>query len=207
VKWWKDQLRSCQLWPIEVCDGKTVYHVKHGPAGDSWEAVRKIKPGQALEDASGQVQASLPELFGYPSGIQAPAHVFTVEIIPHPGEGPADSLLVKYLATEAVHNDRAFRDLRYWVDPGKGYVTRQSVWSGAHDPDGSSTTVTYTMEELERSPRGIWYPTLVRQKRIQNPPPADPNYADETYTRFFVEFDADLPDDLCRPIERQAGTR
>jgi hypothetical protein len=202
VKWWKEQSRM--LSPIEVCDGTTVYHANYEQAGQAdWEAVRKVKPGRALEEAGGQVQSSMPEMFGYPSGIQNPAHVFTVDVIPHPGEGPADSILVKYLVATAVRQPGQFRDYRYWVDPGKGYVARQYEWSGARDADGSSTTVTHTIEELDRSPRGIWYPILVREKVVRDPPPADPNYVGETVTRFFVDFEAELPDDLFRPIARE----
>jgi hypothetical protein len=164
--------------------------------------VRKIEPSRALECA-GQAAQSMPELSGYPITLQAPANMFTVELDPHPADSPADSLLVQYLATDALKQDRAFRDCRYWVDPAKGYVTRRYVLADARNPDGSASTDTYTMEELERSPRGIWYPTLVRRKVTQVPPPDAPNYVDETVTRYFLDFDAGITDELFRPADRE----
>ena len=188
------------LGPIELCDGRTVYHVEHGPAADSWKAQSTIDPKRPI-DAAGlrQARMSMPELFGYPISLEDKKHLFTAKLDSPPNDGPPDSLLVRYEATSAVSEPRAFREMRYWVDPGKGYVTLKEVLTGARDPDGSTTTVTTTREDLRQSPRGIWYPTLVREKVVRERP-GGASDVQEKVTRFFVDFNAELPDDLFRAV-------
>lgn len=208
IAWWKEQVRHGKYQPVEVCDGKTVYRAKfdvpdaHGKQLHTWEAVRRLQPGEGINVASqGLVRDRFPELYAYPMTLIAPSSHFTVEIDPHPAEGPNDSLLLKYLATPEFKIDGAFFDNRYWVDPGKGYATRQYLLADGHQA-GASRSDAYTMEDFERSPRGIWYPTLVRRKVKMDPPPAE-NWMDETGTRFFLDFEAEIPDELFRPVDRE----
>ncbi|HWB08075.1 MAG TPA: hypothetical protein VG826_02435 [Pirellulales bacterium] len=197
VKWWKQQLAACEFSPIEVCDGQTVYHCNQG----RWTATRTIEPKRGLQ-AQGQAADSMAEMSGYPVSLEDKKHLFTATLETQPNDGPADSLLVHYQATGAVKDESTFRDLRYWVDPGKGDVTLQERLAGARDPDGSTTTVTRTSEEFERSPRGIWYPTLVRETVVRDPPGAPSQESEERVTRFFLDFEADVPDELFQPVDR-----
>ncbi|HVW39079.1 MAG TPA: hypothetical protein VHB99_17310 [Pirellulales bacterium] len=208
VAWWNEQVRQGKYQPVEVCDGKTVYRDKfdvpdaHGKQSHAWEAVRRLQPGEGIEVASqGLVRDRFPELYAYPMTLVAPSSHFTVEIDPHPAEGPNDSLLLKYLATPEFKIDGAFFDNRYWVDPGKGYATRRYLMADGHQA-GASRSDAYTMEDFERSPRGIWYPTLVRRKVTMDPPPAE-NWTDETVMRFFLDFEAEIPDELFGPVDRE----
>lgn len=208
VAWWKRQVSHGIYQPVEVCDGKTVYHAKfsqpdaHGKQSHSWVATRRLVPGEGIDVASqGLVRNRFPELYAYPVTLNAPSNLFTVEIDSRPAGGPSDAFLVKYLAAPELKTEGVFRDCRYWVDPGKGYVTRRFVLAGSKQ-DGVSQSDAYSMEDLERSPRGIWYPTLVRRKVTQDPPP-EGNWTDETVHRFFLDFEAEIPDDLFRPVDRQ----
>lgn len=84
-------------------------------------------------------------------------------------------------------------------EPSKGYFTLKEVLSGARDADGTTTTVTTTMEDLRQSPRGIWYRRLVRENVVREGP-GGASDAHEKVTRFFVDFNAELPDDLFRGV-------
>jgi len=208
VAWWKEQIRHGKYQPVEVCDGKTVYRDKfdvpdaQGKQSHSWEAVRRLQPGEGINVAGqGLARDRFPELYAYPMTLVAPSSRFTVEIDPHSAEGRNDSLLLKYLATPEFKIDGAFFDVRYWVDPGKGYATRRYILADCHQA-GASRSDAYTMDDFERSPRGIWYPTLVRRKVTMDPPPAE-NWTDETGTRFFLDFEAEIPDELFRPVDRE----
>lgn len=197
LQWWKEHLQS--LGPIELCDGRTIYRVEHGPASDSWQALSTIDPKRAIDEAGHhQARMSMPELFGYPISLEDKKHLFTARLENQANDGPPDSLLVRYEATSAVTEPRAFREMRYWVDPGKGYVLLKEVLSGARDPDGSTTTVSSTLEDLRQSPCGIWYPGLVREKVVRSRPDGTNSEANEKVTRFFVDFAAELPDELFR---------
>lgn len=208
VAWWKQQFRRGKYRPVEVCDGKTVYRAKfgepdvHGNQSHAWEATRGLLPGEGINVAGrGLARARFLETFAYPETLSAPSNLFTVEIDPHPADGLNDSMLIKYLATSELKHEGSYRDCRYWVDPGKGYATRRFVLAGANQA-GAPQSDAYTMEDFERSPRGIWYPTIVRRKVTMAPPPGE-NWRSETVTRFFLDFESEIPDDLFRPADRE----
>ncbi|MEM7453148.1 MAG: hypothetical protein AAF456_02225 [Planctomycetota bacterium] len=71
---------------------------------------------------------------------------------------------------------------RFWVDPDQGYlVVRSELGSNF------STIV----EEARQSPAGVWYPA--RTLRLSTTP--DGNVRKEV-TEFYVDFEAEIPDDL-----------
>lgn len=202
VAWWNEQVRHCRYQPIAVCDGETVYRVEFGEPGShgkqqhTWRAIHKIEPRRAL-DRAGQAGRSMPELFGYPTTLQPASDIFTAEVDSRPVEGPTDSILVKYAATPVLQQGGVFRDCRYWLDPAKGYVARQYTLA-----DSGVRDETYVMEEFAQSPRGIWYPTVVRRKDAVEVERDGRKVKEDQVWRFYVDFAADIPDELFRPVDR-----
>lgn len=206
--WWMQQFRRGKWSPLEVCDGKTVYSAKYsepdaqGNQTHTWEAARRLNATEGIDVAwAGIASDRFAERYGYPDTLGPPSNLFTVEIDPHPAAGPRASLLIRYRATRELKDGAVYRDCRYWIDPAKDYVTRQYVVGDANE-GGVSESDSYTMEDFERSPRGIWYPTIVRRRVTMDPPPAE-NWNGDTVTRFFLDFEAEIPDELFRPVDRE----
>lgn len=204
VAWWNEQLGDCKYQPIGVCDGQTVYRVEfgepdaHGKQEHTWHPMHKVEPRRAL-DRAGQVGRSMPELFGYPTTLQPASDIFTVEVDPRPAEGPSDATLVKYVATPVLRQGGVFRDCRYWLDPARGYVARQYTMANSGLRDD-----TFVMDEFVQSPRGIWYPTVVRRKNVIEVQRNGRMVTEDQVWRFYLDFKADIPDELFHPVDRPA---
>jgi hypothetical protein len=139
-----------------------------------------------------------PELVCRPlMGIGNPDTETLVE--PHPADGPPGCILVTVRGTDTGgrpnNNNRVIPpDIwRYWLDTQRDYIAMR--WERVkRDPAGKEVSqVRWTMEEVARSPKGVWYATKVRQYAAPLNP--EQKRSDPIYT-FYLDFDAELPDSL-----------
>jgi hypothetical protein len=90
---------------------------------------------------------------------------------------------------------------RFWLDPMRGYaVVRQD--SRRADPAMKPPTdegFQSLMDQWAQTPKGIWYPTRVGCGSIQ-----ELNEKKATWYHFFLDFPADMPDELFKPAKRTA---
>jgi RNA polymerase sigma-70 factor (ECF subfamily) len=210
--WWRQHLAECEPVPIIVCDGDRVYHYERQGEDDSsaertWVEQRTvmISPGRAHSAARsfGDAGRFMIELEAFPKIVAAPQVTMTVD--PAGTGGPAGSVLVetKFAISGApAECDDAYQRQRFWLDPQRRYAALAcEVYNSAaveRDPDRVLKATGY--DEFRQSPQGIWYPTLVRRKRIKRAGDQDvvTRHGDKE-TRFFLDFSVDLPDELFRP--------
>jgi len=210
LAWWKQRLQGFDFVPVSVCDGKAVYRVdflrpdKDGKQAREWKELWKVAPDQDYAPSVAQAGSFMPELFGYP-GLPVPSQQFAATLERAPKEGPADTLL---LTARAAGNlpPNAFGRSRYWIDPQHSYITLQFAHDELHGPapdaDGALRTESYVMERLEQTPSGIWYPTIVRRKNCVSVG-AGGKLDTDMVTRFYLDFEAKLPDRLFDAAERE----
>jgi hypothetical protein len=199
VAWWKEQYHQFDFIPLAVCDGETVYRSDLAESNRRervWSAVHRIapdlQPGEAFKSSLPiwhRMNQFMPEFFGYPD-LQIPRQHFEGRLDPRPDQGPEGTVLLNIRATRD-HGPWAFRNFRYWMDPARDYVSVQFEWDGATGPDGEPAPAeSFMIQEVERSPQGIWYPTVVHDERR------------DSRKWFYLDFDAEFPDELFKPVER-----
>ena len=181
LSWWRQRQKHYQFVPVSVCDGKSVYRARYSkPDADgkqkrTWELVRRVRPEQAKDSAaySGNSGPVMPDLHAYPPTMGMPSQQLSISLDDKPKEGPIGSVLVNYQATAQFHDPQAYRTQSYWLDADRGYMTLQYEFSGL--PVGADDSAAlplkkemYVMEKPARSPRGYWFPTVVRRKDTVN---------------------------------------
>jgi hypothetical protein len=107
-----------------------------------------------------------------------------------PNDGPPGAILLRVVRSgrtpaEQVGLPDAWR---YWLDPKRDYAALR--WE-AIDGNGKPSLST-VIEELEKSPSGIWHATRFRIKAVS------PVEHDQVVD-IFIDFDAKLPDSLFEP--------
>lgn len=204
LAWWKEHLKDFDFQPTSVCDGRAMYAPKRGATGANgtalWEIWRTIPPGQGRLPAApfGPASTNMPEFRAYPVTLQWPNRDLAAELVPHPADGPAGAVLVKYRDSPDVHRHWGIMEDRFWVDPARSFVTLRedmTVRSGL-GARSSFTWNTWLSEEFAQTPGGIWYATVVRWLPTEQL--KAPRKQGRVY-RFFMDFKADMPDNLFKP--------
>jgi hypothetical protein len=108
-----------------------------------------------------------------------------VALVPH------DATLVDIIKTANV-TPKSTSPQRYWLDPQRGNLMVRKEQFLVSKPDesvGASEVLS-----AARTPQGLWYPTAVRL--IGNSVSIEDNTRSDTYVRYYLEFDAEIPDEL-----------
>jgi hypothetical protein len=197
VEWWHRHESLFTFMPGFLCDGKEVFQPKNGPGGvpGGLQPTQKILPGGGLEAAlRGGCRHHLLEGYAYPEFL-VPSELFDTTVIEKPADGPPGSVQVHATARRDL-GANAYNVLDYWLDPKRGYVAVR--WSMEIRPKGQAADPTsvqdYRLEGFERSPHGVWYPTVVRWK---NSAGVEKERGDQC-RRYIVEFPAQIPDDVFK---------
>jgi hypothetical protein len=208
--WGRDNLDSFRWQTYEVCDGRAVYEVQFGPKGTKgplqgefkWREV--LQPGYSAADAvmRSRYFVFFPDVFhAYPT-LPVPSAHFVAQLDAHPKDGPPDTVMLTVrLTTPQAYSPEAYRWERYWLDPSRSYAVVRSERS-LHFPedaagDKDSPDLVMVAEKMDRSPSGLWYPTLVSEKLRG----ADGKVSEQFY-RFALDFKADFADNVFKPAPR-----
>lgn len=193
-QWIRDYARHHRFIPISICDGTTIYNSRRvWPDGakfsqvEGWEVKLHLDPnrgiGQATRDAN---WAHRPEFYAYPT-LPIGQHVRT-KVIANPDSGPTDTVLVECAFT-TDQGLNAARASRFWIDPSRSFVAMRR-----EDDFGNDEPQPYIIEKLAQTPRGIWYPMIMRWKVGKGRSPAY-----DQVRHFYLDFKTEMPDSLFRP--------
>ena len=167
--------------------------------GDGRAAADGPPPGRVLRRVAGVSAAtstcntlSLPHYTAHldPKGENGPAGSLRVELSRTKHGGPARP-------TEAYHKEE------YWLQPKYGYAVVRQVFSDCpavdEDPRRKEKRIIYEYDGFRRTPRGVWYPTVLRWKNASSSAnkakPGGIEFHDQV-TYFYLDFTAELPDEL-----------
>jgi hypothetical protein len=199
-----------------VCDGRTVWYYRYPPQDlDSNQPYIPQKPSSVMshevygsdDDPSMPWPHMLPEQIGHRHiGLPSAERRFTLDT--EPKDGPPGTIRIQVRDTDAKDPKEPDR-YRLWIDPEKNYLAiraENNVYDRPYDASGKATApwrITHisvqTLVEFARSPSGFWYPTRV----LRQTPINDYNkvkYGD-TVTRFVLDFEAKIPDELFQPLK------
>lgn len=199
--WWEDRIRKLWFVTVEVSDGERLYNNEATPPGwgdaskdnpVTWEREGWPEPKWKSIPARDWPASTVPLHVAYPQNaarVGRPREEVRLDLSPR--DGPQDTILLTRWMTTETGERLPDSEERFWIDPARSYMTvRYEI--GDH--------MTVTVEEAARSPRGIWYPTLVRLTSFNKS--NGQTMADETITRHYLDFDVRLPDSLFKPTDR-----
>jgi hypothetical protein len=201
----REAFKSTVFDGLSVCDGQAAYR------GDLSSEARqrgrfKLVATAAQADWSCQdAMHAMPASWSYPLTFNPPNDRTEETVNLKPSEGPPNTILVTSRLVDWRGRDPAntFSCERFWLDPMRGYaVVREDVLFA--DPAVKPPTDRdqhNLMDQWEQTPSGIWYPT-----RVGTGPLLKGLKTGATWYHFFLDFQADMPDELFKPAKRTVLT-
>lgn len=217
LTWWKQQLKHFRFVPAVVCDGQTGYVAdislpdeKGDQRVNSWKPLATIRKGESLNESHiSPVRHLLPEFFAFPQ--LESSDTTTINIEPAVTAELPRGLLLTFDVTGQYPG--AYLRTRYWLDGDRGYATTRMNLDQLDIPRDQALARDlcvedqYSMRNLQRSPKGFWYPALVLRETAAEP--KDPSnrrtFVPESSTAFLLDFASEMPDSLFTTKERKAG--
>jgi hypothetical protein len=212
ASWIEEQLAQCDRSPMFLCDGAAVYEDGGGAPrsnreAGNWRVSSRFGPGD-LFSATGSggvvpavnfVAKVFPDRFGVAG--------WDYSFDPHPADAPG-CVLWKLSARLATAQPLLGHEW-YYIDPQKGdAVVRIESFSLPPDSKASADSTpfrsTVVMDDFRQSPRGFWYPLMIRETNSTADPNARPGVQESPARmtqpiRYHFDFDAKLPDSLFKP--------
>lgn len=202
LAWWDELLGHFNMRPREVCDGKTLcWPSDEDPKMRKWKVVHQFPT--ELTTVRGVARIYAVEEYAYPS-LMIPSDRYAATLDEHPEDGPSGAVLLTVQETSEPTTSRRLM-YRFWLDPARGYVTcRREQLAIESKVEGNEVVSTVTppdevqvMENFKQSPKGVWYPTMVRCKRTSDGDNGDKRETQEVY-RFRLFFEVEMPESLFK---------
>jgi hypothetical protein len=206
--WWFDRIKAFQTFATtSVLRDGTMYMTTWKSADDGGDShhldvasVSRTQFGNEPGEIYPAEYTRRPEFICRPPlGVGDPHHEPTLD--KHPAEGPAGCVLLtmRRTADKGRINEKGVGPAdgqRFWLDPQRDYIVMRwdMVVRGA---DGQPTIhESDTIEDVARSPQGVWYATRSRRRTAK---PDEPGKFDEEIHHYYVDFDVKLPDSMFDP--------
>jgi hypothetical protein len=204
AQWWPERVKQLHFWPEYVKRGTTMYSVKcqsvtapDRTVHDEIVSVHTFDYNTPPGETCVIDYSMRPEFVCRPPlGVGGQDQDASIEL--HPSDGPAGCILLRVKHTSA--KDRVNQqgvglpdENRFWLDPNRDDIAMR--WDCvARDAKGTERIIDcYTVEEVSKSPQGVWYASRVRRTSGRKGTSPDQIY------HFYVDFSADLPDSLFDP--------
>ncbi len=135
----------------------------------------------------------MPGFAAYPHLYDTASWSSRTTVINAPSDGPTGCLLIESTHLRPSKMPGRIRGSRSWHNPQRGFVMEQRYWPQTDVPD-SSTKGMIRMEQLTTTPNGLWYPEVMRV--VGNSVHLDTGEVRDSVTRFYVDFDVTIPDEM-----------
>jgi hypothetical protein len=202
-KWWLAQVRTMKSYPREIWDGKRIWTFEPqyanprqpDPADPNFPLIASLKgtsvdPTDRKDPLSRLHMLEIPEFYGYQHLSRGAQPGFRAET--RPVELDKQPLTLVDLIKTSEVAPKSITPERFWLDPQRGNLIVRKEQFLASKPDESAGAS--EVLSAARTPQGLWYPTAVRL--IGNSVSLEDNTRSDTYIRYYLEFDADIPDEL-----------
>jgi hypothetical protein len=208
--WGRDNSDSFHWQTYQVCDGRAIFDLVGGPKGSQGPLQEEFKWLTLLQPGNSAAEAVMRSVYlsyfpdvwhAYPTP-PIPSALFTGQLDVHPREGPPDTVMLTVRMVPSQGNSPgAYRWERYWLDPSRSYLVLRTERS-LHLPEEAADTqsgpdLVLVAEKMDRSPSGLWYPTLVNEKMRG----VDGQVSEQFY-RFALDFKGDFADNVFKPAPR-----
>jgi hypothetical protein len=199
--WWKENREHFWMAPMLICDGKQSYHYRMldgriAPGKEPNLAVTKlmeIPVGLPVDDRPVEWPQLMPEFSCRPN-LATSDKDRSFQMEPNPDDGPVGSVGLVISGRKGEWSGVLYR---YWLDPDRDDVLCKSISTVfQREADDVAYLETVSLDDFARSPSGKWFPQTVRRSTND---PENPGWIG--VTRFYVDFDAKLPDALYQPLQ------
>ncbi len=214
--WFEARLAENPPNPLYVCDGTAVWKntnlLPGRRVGDiQFELSRRVAPQDLMSgEGLGTMQLAPNVKFAsliYPDLFPKPGWPF--EFDANPAEAPGMVIIKR--AAELASAVPLVAHEWYYIDPAKGHaVVRAELFTlpkgEPADPQKTQLRQSIRMENFQKSPEGVWYPTIVWNKQPAariNAQGREVIQSRQYVIRYHFDFDADLPDSLFQIDEPQ----
>jgi hypothetical protein len=180
-QWLRDLFKKAFFTTLNVCDGKAVYE------GDR-NNFKLVATANQADSACAEAMRAMPATWCYPETFPSPNDLTEETVNLKPTGGPPNTILVTSRLLHPRDNEIPWQ--LFWLDPQRGYAVVRCDTRNT-DPAKPLTDRDYQdlMDQWEQTPSGIWYPTRV-------------NPGSRGWYHFFLDFKADMPDELFKPMRR-----
>jgi hypothetical protein len=214
--WWQERGKEVPLEGRVLSDGRRAYEHNFVQPRPWWQpSTQQVRQGDGraaawgLGDGEFHPVKYFVDLLAYPPGL-SPENLssqpwLTVRLDPKGENGPAGSVRVERLTAKGFRRDdrSVYHKEEFWLQPKYGYALVKHVDSDCpavdEDPKQKEKEIVFEYDGFRQSPRGLWYPTVARYKNaIQSENKNKPGGIEfrDRVTYFYVDFTADLPDEL-----------
>jgi hypothetical protein len=207
-KWWRERVKFFRFYPQYVMRGSMLYTSKKENVTDSdgsehaeivsvHKSDYNTKPGESFPaDYSMRPEFACRPPLGIGDQHMQP----TLNLNPTDGPRGCILLTIQHTSREGRINEKGFGlpdEQRFWLDPKRDYIVMRWDMVTRDDAGKEEIFESDAVEEVAKSPSGIWYATRVRRSS----PPNDKlngKKIDQVY-HLYVDFDVDLPDAFFDP--------
>ena len=201
-EWVREACKKASFSTLNVCDGKAVYEGDMEMAGGKHGNFELLGTADQAYSWCKKAMNAMPAKWCYPITFPSPNDRTEEDVNPKPSEGPPNTILF----TSRVVNPRANKIpsfQRIWLDPTRGYavVRRDFLHADTAVKPPTDQDSQELMDQWEQTPSGLWYPTRVRTGPLVNGPNTR-----ATWYHFYLDFPADMPDELFKPAKRTVLT-
>jgi hypothetical protein len=200
-QWWKENRDRYWSVPQLICDGQTRHFYKMlddrvAPGKKpnlSVVANQQVPLRWPIDDSPVEWPQLMPEQCSRPH-LWASEKSREFDVNAEAKDGPPGTVRVIVTEKSGPPSGELFR---YWFDPDRDNILRKEI-SAVFDPRTHKLAYLDTEEydEFAQSPSGKWYPQRVRRTTTDSP-------QWQGVTRFFLDFQPALPDDLFRPVSEK----
>jgi hypothetical protein len=215
-KWWREHGKETLPEGSVLCDGRRVYEHSLVSPETEWMPLMApiVRQGDARAAAEGVGDSAqyFVDLLAYTPRLDpqqlASSPLYTAHLDPKGENGPAGSVRVELLlANQGGPTDRrTYHKEEFWLQPKYGYAVVKHVFSDCpavdEDPLQKEKRLIYEYDDFRQTPRGVWYPTVSRWKNAtqsENKSKPDEIEFHDQLTYFYLDFNAEMPDELFSP--------
>ncbi|MEX1233272.1 MAG: hypothetical protein WEB58_23680 [Planctomycetaceae bacterium] len=213
--WWKQWCEQLWNYPVELSEGKYSYKNTFIPTEKlhsqnqermslrpeewnktDWERVRGYRNDWPAN--------TTPIVFAYPKQLveylSSPIH--KTELTTKDEDAIIKTLIVT-VKSESESSGKVPKwtnEFTYHLDPSRDYIVLHNSHLSYREENGERVILsesTSNYEDFEQSPKGYWYPTIIRFKSMHS------NDGEvkttESLARFYLDFDIEIPDSLFQP--------
>jgi hypothetical protein len=206
--WWRNRVKFFRFYPHYVMHGSTLYSSEQknvtDPDGSEHEDIVSVKKFE-YNTKSGETfppEYSMRPEFACRPPLGVGGQHFHPVLNLNPTEGPKGCILltVQHTSRDGRINEKGIGlpdENRFWLDPERDYIVMRWDMVTRDEAGKEEIFESDTVEEIAKSPRGIWYGTKIRRRNAgshsENGEPIDQVY------HLYVDFDPDMPDAFFDP--------
>lgn len=215
-KWWKQWCEQLWFYPRSLSEGTNAFQNTFIPTEKlhsqflermslppnewnkaDWDRIRGYRNDWPAK--------TTPIIFSYPENLVEsltnPTH--KAELTTNTEDGAVQTVIVTVRSKSGEKVTPEWTsEVIYHLDPSRDYIVIRNSHLSYREENGERVILgesTSRYDDFEKSPRGYWYPTTIRDKSVYQE--GNKMKTTESLARLYLDFNIDIPDSLFQPEE------